>query len=325
MRIWRILAASLPVVVGLAILPALLTRDLLTALFFTFIFTTLAANYDILGGFLRYINLGQGAFFGLAAYVAAVTLTRAPWGREQGGLSLAAAVLAAIVVTAVFAAGIAYPLFQVRGAYFAVITFGLVLIIEQIVLNAGDLSGGSYGITIPARHYPSLAVAYYAALAVAVAAVLLNFLIARSRLGIAFHALRDSETAASAIGIDPFRYKQVALVVASIPSAAAGCLFALFMGHIYVETVLGFEVSLFPVIIAMLGGSGHVLGPVVGAVILRGLDVGLGYVAMPIPRPALYGLMLLFIGLFMPGGILRVLEARRLRRAHPAWAGAARL
>lgn len=309
MRIGAVWALSLPVLAGLALVPMVLTRDLITALFFTFIFLTLAANYDILGGFLRHVNLGQGAFFGLAAYITAVLLTRAPWHAEPGGLAVWVAVGVAVPLTAIFAALVAYPLFQVRGAYFAVITFGLVLLLQQIVLNTGELSGGSYGITIPARHYPSLPAAYYASLALAISAVLLNFLLARSRLGIAFHALRDSEAAASAIGIDPFRHKQAAMVIASIPSAAAGCLFALFMGHLYMETVLGTDVTLLPVIIAMVGGSGHVLGPVLGALIIRGLDIGLVYVALPVPNLALYGLVLLFIGLFLPGGVLRVLTA----------------
>jgi branched-chain amino acid transport system permease protein len=309
-RTWVVWAVSLPVLAGLAVFPLLLGRDLVTALFFTFIFATLAANYDILGGFLRYINLGQGAFFGLAAYITAVVLTRAPWIPDMGGLAVWVAAAVAIPLTAIFAALVAYPLFQVRGAYFAVITFGLVLILQQVVLNAGNLSGGSYGITIPARYYPRLTAAYYASLALAIGAVLLNFLIARSRLGIAFHALRDSEEAAAAIGIDPFRRKQAAMVIASVPSAAAGCLFALFMGHLYMETVLGADITLLPVIMAMVGGSGYVAGPVLGAVIVRGLDVALGYVALPIPNLALYGLMLLFIGLFLPGGVLHVFKAR---------------
>lgn len=309
MRIRILGAVALPVLTALALVPLVLTRDLVTALFFSFVYVTLAANYDILGGFLRHINLGQGAFFGLAAYITAVLLTRAPWHSDLGGLAVWVAVGVAVPLTAVFAALVAYPLFQVRGAYFAVITFGLVLLLQQIVLNTRNLSGGSYGITIPARHYPSLPAAYYASLALAIAAVLLNFLIARSRLGIAFHALRDSEAAASAIGINPFRYKQTAIVIASIPSAAAGCLFALFMGHLYMETVLGADVTLLPVIIAMVGGSGHVLGPVLGALIVRGLDIGLTYAALPLPNLALYGLVLLFIGLFLPGGILRTLRA----------------
>lgn len=309
MRSWILWAGTLLALAGLALVPVLLTRDLVTAFFFTFIFATLAANYDILGGFLRHINLGQGAFFGLAAYVTAVLLTRAPWSQELGGLAVWAAAGVAVPLTAIFAALVAYPLFRVRGAYFAVITFGLVLLLQQIVLKTPDLSGGSYGITIPARHYPPLPVAYYLGLALAVGAVLLNVVIARSRLGMAFHALRDSEAAASAIGIDPFRHKQMALVIASIPSAMAGCLFALYMGHIYMETVLGVDITLFPVIIAMVGGSGHVLGPVVGAAIVRGIDIGLGFVALPIPNLAVYGLLLLVIGLFLPGGILRVLKA----------------
>jgi len=309
-KAWILWLALPPALAALALVPLVLTRDLVTALFFTFIFLTLAANYDILGGFLRHVNLGQGAFFGLGAYIAAVVLTRAPWSPRLGGLAVWIAAALAVSLTALFAALVAYPLFRARGAYFAVITFGLVLILQQLVLNTGGVSGGSYGLTIPARHYPTLPAAYYAGLALATTAVLLNVLIARSRLGIAFHALRDSEEAASAIGIDPFRHKQVAMLIASIPSAAAGCLFALFMGHLYVETVLGADVTLLPVIIAMVGGSGHVLGPVLGALIVRGLDIGLVYAALPIPNLALYGIMLLLIGLFLPGGVVRLLTGR---------------
>ena len=73
----RFVACALPILL-LAWLPQVLTRDLLTFLFFTYVFMVLAANYDLLGGFLRYMNLGQGAFFGLAAYVFAVLLQHFP-------------------------------------------------------------------------------------------------------------------------------------------------------------------------------------------------------------------------------------------------------
>ena len=114
-------------------------------------------------------------------------------------------------------------------------------------------------------------------------AVLLNFAVSCSRLGLALHTIRDNEQTATAIGVDPFRYKRLALVLASLPSAVAGCLFALFLGHLYVETVLGLEKTLLPVIIALVGGSGHFLGPVVGGMVVQGIDLGLRYGAFRCP------------------------------------------
>lgn len=302
MRFRWLAAASGAVLLALAAAPLVLTRDLVTALFLTFVFFTVAANYDIVGGFLRQINLGQGAYFGLAAYLMAVVLARV-WG-DGAAPQLVLAIALAIALTAAFAALVSYPLFRVRGAYFAVITFGLVLMLQQVVLNTRDLSGGSYGVTIPSRYYVELDVAYWAALLIAWSALLLNALIARSRLGLALHALRDSQAAASAIGIDPLRYKRLALVISSVPTAAAGCVYALYVNHIYVETVLGLERTLLPVVMAMLGGSGHVLGPLLGAAIVQGIDLGLRYVELPLPALAVYGMLLAFIGLFLPGGIV---------------------
>jgi branched-chain amino acid transport system permease protein len=106
------------------------------------------------------------------------------------------------------------------------------------------------------------------------------------------------------------RYKRLALVLAAIPSAVAGCLFALFLGHLYVETVFGMEKTLLPVIMALVGGSGHFLGPVVGGLVVQGIDLGLRYGAFPVPALAIFGLLLMATGLFLPGGLLSVLHMR---------------
>jgi branched-chain amino acid transport system permease protein len=304
-------ACALPVLL-LAGLPQVLTRDLLTFLFFTYVFIVLAANYDLLGGFLRYMNLGQGAFFGLAAYIFAVLLQHFPaFFLRLHPLGLPVAALAAVVVTASFAFVVSYPLFRLRGAYFAVVTFGLVLALQQAVLRTPGLTGGSLGVTLPRQFYVDIYQAYYPALSLALLAVLLNFAVSCSRLGLALHTIRDNEQTAATIGVDPFRYKRLALVLASLPSAVAGCLFALFLGHLYVDTVLGLEKTLLPVIIALVGGSGHFLGPVVGGMVVQGIDLGLRYGALPVPALAIFGLMLMLTGLFLPGGLLSVLPRTR--------------
>jgi branched-chain amino acid transport system permease protein len=257
------------------------------------------------------MNLGQGAFFGLAAYTFAVLLQRFPaFFLRLQPLGLPLAAMAAVVVTAAFAWLVAYPLFRLRGAYFAVVTFGLVLALQQVVLRAPGLTGGSLGITLPPQFYLDIHQAYYPALALAFLAVLLNFVVSSSRLGLALHTIRDNEQTAAAIGVHPFRYKRLALLLASLPSAVAGCLFALFLGHLYVDTVMGMEKTLLPVIIALVGGSGQVLGPVVGGMVVQGIDLGLRYGAFPVPALAIFGGLLMLIGLFLPGGLLSILPRK---------------
>lgn len=308
----RLLVAGAVVAVVL-VLPGVLTRDLVTALFFAFIFITLALNYDLLGGFLGYLNLGQGTFFGMAAYVTFILTKAMPGASEQlGALALVGSVALAVAATALFGMAMAYPLFRLKGAYFAMATFGLFLLVRQLILNLEGLTGGPSGIYLQTGFYIGQREAYSLALGLAVVSLGINDLVSRTRLGVAFHAIRESEQAAAAIGIDLFRHKQVALVISTIPSALAGCLFGLHFGYVDLESVLGPEKTLLPVIMAMLGGTGMVLGPVVGVALMRVIDVGLkNYLALPIPALGVYGLLLMVIGLFMPDGILAGFSRRR--------------
>jgi branched-chain amino acid transport system permease protein len=303
--------AAAALVAACAALPLAGTRDLVTALFYTFLLVTLALNFDILGGFMGYMNLGQGAYFGLAAYVTVLLLNS---GRldQVGAADVPAAVAAAAGVTAAVAFGFAYPLFRLSGAYFAIATFGVVLLIRQLLLNFPNLTGGSYGVYVNPRHFLDLLPAYYLGLTLLVASAGLNLAIARSKLGLAFNAVRESEPTAAAIGIDRFRTKRLALVLGAVPSALAGALFALQAGYIDVDAALGVDKTLLPVIVALLGGSGLVAGPIVGGAIMRAIDILLkNYLHLTFPALVIYGAILMAIGLLMPEGIINALRARR--------------
>jgi branched-chain amino acid transport system permease protein len=290
----------------IAAAPGLLTRDLITALFFMFIFVTLAANYDILGGFLGYINLGQGAFFGLASYTTFILIVKVTAIQELHPILIRlVAMMAAVVVTVAFACIFSYPLFRLQGAYFAIGTFGLVMLLSQLMLNLPSVTGGAHGLYIPKPLYLSLNQCYYFGFILMVGSLAVNGVLHCTKMGLALKAVRESEVSAAATGIPVFRYKMKALVLSSIPSGLAGCIFVFYTGYIDVDTVLGHDKTLLPVVIAMLGGSGRLLGPIVGGIIFRGIDVGLkNYLLLPIPALGIYGLILMGLGLFMPKGIL---------------------
>jgi branched-chain amino acid transport system permease protein len=292
--------------------PSFLTRDLITALFFTFIFATLAANYEILGGFLGYLNLGQGAFFGLGGYATFIMIVKVSAIQALGPFVQIGAALAALCFTLLFAWLTSYPLFRLRGAYFSIATFSLVMLLSQLVINLTPITGGAYGLYIPKELYLSLNLAYYLGFTLMVSALALNAVLNQSKMGLALKAIRESELAAAATGIPIFNYKLKAFLLSSIFSSLAGSLFVLYSGYIEADTVLGHDKTLLPVIIAMLGGSGCLFGPLVGAFIFRTIDVGLkNYLLLPIPALGIYGLILMGLGLFMPQGILNSLSRKR--------------
>jgi len=304
-------AGTAGLVLACLLLPLAGTRDLITAVFFTFLFLVLALNFDILGGFMGYMNLGQGVYFGLAAYLAALLLNTG-WLDRLGRADIPLAIAVAAAATALAAFGFAYPLFRLSGAYFAMATFGVVLLIRSLILNFPGVTGGSYGVYVSPRHYLGLYPAYYLGLALLCASAALNLGIARSKLGLAFNAVRESEPTASAIGIDLFRAKRLALVLGAVPSALGGGIFGLQAGYIDVDAAMGVDKTLLPVIMALLGGSGLVAGPLVGGAIMRAIDIVLkNYLHLTFPALAIYGLILMGIGLLMPQGVLNFLRQRR--------------
>src|SRR4029077_10696527 len=162
----------------------------------------LTANYDVLDGFLGHINLGQGAFFGLGAYVTTMLLNVAAV-QALGGLALVVAAVLAVLAAALFAALMAVPLFRLKGLYFAIGTLILIFLLQVLALNLTTLTGGSYGLYIPPSFFMSTFVGYYLALFLAAVSVGLNAYLSRSRLGLAFRCIKEDEAAAGSQGPHP--------------------------------------------------------------------------------------------------------------------------
>jgi ABC-type branched-subunit amino acid transport system permease subunit len=300
-------------IVVLAALPPLLPSTWLLVMFLSFLWLILTANYDVLDGFLGHINLGQGAFFGLGAYVTTMLLNVATV-QSLGGVALVVAAGLAVLAAALFAALMAVPLFRLKGLYFAIATLILIFLLQVLALNLGELTGGSYGLYVPPRFFVSTFVAYYLALVVAIVSVSFNFYLSRSTLGLAFRCLKEDEDGADSIGLHPLRYKSIAFVLASVPSAAGGALFALNAGFIDPTIALGVERSLLPPLMALLGGTGMVLGPVFGTAIIRIIEtVFFHYLRLPVPSMLFFGLTLMAVALLIPEGLLRSPRVRRLR------------
>jgi branched-chain amino acid transport system permease protein len=295
-------AAGIASLFVLALLPLLTDSTYLVA-FFLSVFTAaiLAQSYDWVGGHMGYLNLGHASFFGIGAYAFGILF--------RAGLATGLAFLASVVLAAAFAGLISYPFFRLRGAYFALATFGLVALLELLASNLSQLTGGSEGLTLPTGY--RLYGAYYGSLVLLAVVVCATAWLARSRLGLALVSIREDEEVAGAFGVNTFAVKCLALVCSAAVAGLAGGLYCWYLTYIIPSTVFGLDVAVGPIVMAMLGGSGTVIGPLLGAFLVGGIREVLR-LKTPYLALTIYGAMLVLVGLFLPGGLAEPNRWRRL-------------
>ena len=305
MRTARPALLGLAALVGFAALPQLTTSTYQVAFFLSvFIAAILAQSYDWVGGHMGYLNLGHASFFGIGAYTFGILL--------KAELPLPIAFVAGVALAMAFAVFISYPFFRLRGAYFALATFGLVALLELLASNLSGLTGGSEGLTIPTGY--RLYHAYYAALALLAGVVAATAWLARSPAGLALVAIREDEEVAGAFGVNAYAVKCGALVASAAVAGLAGGLYCWYLTYIIPATVFGLDVAIGPIVMAMLGGSGTVAGPLLGALVVdvlrEVLRLKTQYLALTI-----YGGILVLVGLFLPGGLAVPSRWRRFAAA----------
>jgi ABC-type branched-subunit amino acid transport system permease subunit len=278
---------------ALCLLPFVAGRYVVTLAFLLWVAIALAESYNLVGGYLGYMNLGHAGFFGVSAYLFGMLYTEGvpfPW-----------AWLAGMGGSVAFAVGISVPLFRLRGAYFAVASFGLITLLELLAHNFSALTGGAAGLSLPPGD--RLLPAYYLSLAVAAGSVALTALVGRSHLGLALMSLREDEEVAAVFGVHAFRFKTLALILSAIPPGLIGGVYAWQLTYINPSIVFGLEIALVPIVMAMLGGIGHVWGPVLGALFITLIEELL-WTKMPYLHLTTYGVILLLVGFYLPGGLI---------------------
>ncbi|HEY7454921.1 MAG TPA: branched-chain amino acid ABC transporter permease [Thermoleophilaceae bacterium] len=236
-----------------------------------FMFVALAQGWNLIGGFAGYPSFGNVVFFGLGGYTTAVLMAKA-------GAGFWITLPAAAVVGIGFAILMGIPILRLKGHYFAIATLGVAEGMREVVINVDGLTGGNKGITVPAvgeqatTSYPGNTGFYFYFLTLAVAAVLLVWIVSRSRFGYALRAISQDEDAAAAAGINTTRAKTAAFALSGMITALAGAIFAFQQVTIYPERLFSVEITVLVVVMCVLGGAGTVLGPVIGAVSLQYLS-----------------------------------------------------
>ena len=224
----------------------------------TFLFTMLyayiiAQSWDWLHGEAGYVNLGHYIYFGIGGYVFALA--------NVNGLPVVVSFVVAALGTGLAGALLSFPLFRLRGDYFAFATLALLPLFELLASNLVGITRGSDGILLP----PATAMidgvdvkiyAYYVALAASFAVFVLSIWIARTPFGYALRAIRNDEQVAEVVGIRIFPIKLQAMTYGAMAAAVAGAAYVWSFRYIEPRTVFGLDVALIPVAMALLGGSG---------------------------------------------------------------------
>jgi branched-chain amino acid transport system permease protein len=307
-------AAALAVVL-VAVLPLMFGTYLITFVFTLIIALILAQSWDWVGGQMGYINLAHYSFYGIGAYALAILVS--------SGTSVLPAMAVAAFVSALVALMVAYPLFRLRGDYFAFATLALLPLCQILAFNLDKLTGGAAGIPLP-PHYVLIA-AYYVAVLLAVLSFAVSVLIDRARFGYALKAIRNDEQAAGLAGIHLLPVKIAALTLSALFAGLAGAVQTWQIGYLDPPSAFGVDVGLVPIAMVLLGGSGLLLGPLVGVIVL-GLAQHLLLVKLTMLQTAVYGAVILLVGRFMPGGLLRMFDgAGPIANSQPITCGTARI
>lgn len=262
----------------------------------------MANGYNVIGGLAGYPSFGHAVFFGIGAYTTGIAM-------NTYGLPFLPTVLLGAVVAALVALLTGPPLLRIRGHYFAIATIGLQIAVERLIEGVQFFGGGSGWPTVVSYSQYEL---YLLFVGLAIVSVGMVWAIRRSRFGYGLRALALNEEQAEMVGVPTGYYKTSAYVLSVIPVGLAGGLFAGWINFINLSTVFAIEISINMILYVILGGVGTLAGPIVGAVVLETSNQYL-WSSLPNLHVMVYGLFMVLIVLYLPGGLMGAYEDLRDR------------
>jgi len=265
-----------------------------------------AIGLNLLSGYTNQLSFGHAGFLAIGAYVAALVSIHIP------ALPVPVTLLAAGLATGLVGLALGIPCLRLEGLYLAMATLAFGFVVTEAIANLDGLTRGNDGLRVPLARLGPWALdtdvaRYYLVVAVAAALIVAALNVAATRTGRAFLAIRTSEIAAQASGINAAAYKTIAFVLSAFYTGVAGGLFAFVVGFLSPDAFDVF-LSVDFLVMIILGGLGSVLGSVAGAAIVTVLNDSLaGFQAF---RPLIFGAIMIVCMLFMPGGLAAMTRRR---------------
>jgi branched-chain amino acid transport system permease protein len=258
-------------------------------------YAILTVSWTLFSGPTGYMSLASATFFGVGIYTSAIL------GKT---LPLPAFIVAGGLVSFIVALLVGALTLRLRGIYFAIFTFGLVILITHLLLFWELHVIGIRGRFVTIIDYNTI---YYAMLSIFVLLMITAYLIRRSKFGLALQSIGENEEAASHIGINVTMVKVITFAVSAFFIGAAGATIA--TRWTYIDPYIAFDVhiSFLPVLMAIFGGMGQLYGPVVGAVIFAYLQEVL-ITRFSELYMLIFGLVLVAAILYLPNGLVGLIQ-----------------
>jgi branched-chain amino acid transport system permease protein len=299
MRRWVPLLAGALVLLVLGVAPAVVSPFILQFLINLFMLAVLAESWNIIGGFTGYASFGNVAFFGIGAYTTGVLLTRV-------GAPFALALPAGGLLAMLFAALVGLPILRLRGHYFAIATLGVAETMREVIYNI-EVTGAGTGLVMPILRSPLPF--FYLMLAILAAVTLLNWWLSESRFGYGLIAIREDEDAAAVMGINTPVYKTIAFALSGVFAGLAGGVYAYWITFIDPDAVFKVIITVQMIIMAVFGGAGTVLGPLLGALVMASVSEWLSTHLVTLAE-LFNGLIVILVVIFMPKGLSDMIRQR---------------
>ena len=308
---------ALAVLAALALLAPFLGEYHIYLLSLMLLWGILALSMGLLLGYIGEINFGQAAFVAISAYVSTLL-------RQKLGFSFWAAAPIALATVVACAALVGMITMRLRGPFFVLVMLAFGEIVRLVLANWQDVTNGPLGLRQIAPPEPVFGLTfdsklgfYYLVLGTLAVATLMLARLVRARTGRMFIAVREDELLAEFVGIALMRHKVIALCISAFVAGLGGLLMGPFLTVLAPNQFTIFA-SVDMVVMVIVGGVGTLAGPLLGAVFLIYLPELLSFTREL--RPAMMGLLLILVTLFMPGGLLGWLKRMlgRVRRAGKA-------
>ena len=268
--------------------PAVLIQFGISAL----LLATLAQSWNIIGGYTGYPSFGNSVFYGLGGYGVAISMV-------QFQQSFTFGLIIGVLMAAAFAFLLGLPVLRLRGHYFAIATLGLAEVMVAIVSNL-EIAGRNIGLVLPLLKGDTLF--FEAALALLVVTTLTIAWISRSRFGFGLIAIRENEPAAAVMGVNTTLYKILAFALCSVFAAVAGGIHAYWLTYLDPASAFDITLNVKMIIMAVFGGAGTVLGPVLGAFVLSAISELLATKVTSLAS-IFFGVVIVVAVVFMPRGV----------------------
>jgi branched-chain amino acid transport system permease protein len=301
------MAATIAVAVLAAALPWLgVSSYVRTLVYYTAYFLALGQAWNLMSGLTGYVSFAHGALAGIGAYAVVIAM--------NAELPLWLALISAVIASMLASLIIGVTSLRLRGIAF---TFATLFFQELVLLVVRKLNfaGGPGGIVL--QEILPIWLPHVLMMAAAAGATIILLFIKRTRMGVRVLAIKDDETAATAVGINATQLKLVLFCLSAGIAGFTGAVHGLFASSLFPNVVFAVDLSIIALAVPLIGGAGTAMGPVAGALLYVLILEALQVIA-PGLHLTMVGLLLLAVILFMRDGIVPVLARQMVRRKAPA-------